>query len=48
MPNQEDSKVHGPGKVGLTSDEQPDLVSPSAREVLSDRNAPGDPANRKK
>lgn len=91
----------GPGKVGLTSDQQPDLVSPSGvnerdhgaaedkpagggsvnldddditrprgrttatggtrdaqggdsaplgppREVLSDRNAPSDPANRKK
>ena len=29
MARQEQSKGDGPGKMGLTSDEQPDLVSPS-------------------
>lgn len=101
MANQEQSKDDGPGKIGLTSDKQPDLVSPSGvnerdhgaaddkpmgggsvnlddddmehprgketaqggtwdaqggdsaplgppREIMSDRNGPSDPDNRRK
>jgi hypothetical protein len=99
MPKQQESKDGGPrepspsGKIGITSDSQPDLVAPSGvndkpmgggavnfddddmehprgkttpaggtwqaqgadsaplgppREILSDRNAPSDPENRKK
>jgi len=53
MPNQEESKD------GLTSDRQPDLVAPSGvnerdhgaadpAEVLSDRNGPSAPSNKRK
>jgi hypothetical protein len=38
MANQEQSKDDGPGRIGLTSDKQPD----------PDRNGPSDPGNRRK